>query len=357
MKNILIVNDSLVHGGAEKAALSLANSFIGYGYNVDLIACIDEIHFDIPKNVTLHKLDFKKSFLDYTRYSLKLRKLIKAIEKNRNMKFDLILVNLQKATKLMRFYKKSHVFHIIHSTLSQSAFKNKNRFNIYLKKKRLQKIYNNLNIITVSNGVKDDFLNNLQIKPKSIQTIYNLIDKDEIKILGNKNINLEIKDYVVHIGRLDRVKRHDILLEAFKKSNLDTKLVFVGDGEQKENIISKIKELKLEEKVILTGFQKNPYPYIKNAKLLVLSSEYEGLPTVLIESLFLKTPVISTNCLSGPSEILKGDLQKYLVEVNDIDALSKKMIEVFNNPYEIKDSYTENFEKNEILNQFINLIK
>ena len=89
----------------------------------------------------------------------------------------------------------------------------------------------------------------------------------------------------------------------------------------------------------------------------MLSSEYEGLPTVLIESLFLKTPVISTNCLSGPSEILKGDLQKYLVEVNDIDALSKKMIEVFNNPYEIKDSYTENFEKNEILNQFINLIK
>ena len=85
MKNILIVNDSLVHGGAEKAALSLANSFIEYGYNVDLIACIDEIHFDIPKNVTLHKLDFKKSFLDYTRYSLKLRKLIKAIKKNRNI--------------------------------------------------------------------------------------------------------------------------------------------------------------------------------------------------------------------------------------------------------------------------------
>lgn len=355
-KNILIIIDSLGIGGAEKTMLSLANNLINNGHNIDLISCDNIVKLDISKSINLHILGFEKSFLDYARYSLKMRVLIKKLEEKNKKKFDLILVNLQKSTKLMRFYRKNNVFHIIHSTFSQSAFKNKNSFEILLKKKRLQNIYNNLNIITVSDGIKKDFIDILGIKPKSIQTIFNIIDNDELDILSKQNINLNIKDYIVHVGRLEVVKRHDILLEAFKKSNLDTKLVLVGDGKEKEVIINKIKSLKLENKVILTGFQQNPYPYIKNAKLLVLSSQYEGLGNVLIESLFLKTPVISTDCQSGPSEILKGDLQKYLVEVNNIDALSEKMIEVYNNPYEIKDIYIEDFKKDKLLNQYLNLI-
>lgn len=355
-KNILIIIDSLGIGGAEKTMLFLANNLINNGHNIDLISCDNIVKLDISKSINLHILGFEKSFLDYARYSLKMRVLIKKLEEKNKKKFDLILVNLQKSTKLMRFYRKNNVFHIIHSTFSQSAFKNKNSFEILLKKKRLQNIYNNLNIITVSDGIKKDFIDILGIKPKSIQTIFNIIDNDELDILSKQNINLNIKDYIVHVGRLEVVKRHDILLEAFKKSNLDTKLVLVGDGKEKEVIINKIKSLKLENKVILTGFQQNPYPYIKNAKLLVLSSQYEGLPNVLIESLFLKTPVISTDCQSGPSEILKGDLQKYLVEVNNIDALSEKMIEVYNNPYEIKDIYIEDFKKDKLLNQYLNLI-
>lgn len=356
-KNILIIIDSLGIGGAEKAMFSLANNLISCGHSIDLISCDNIIKLDIPKSINLHILGFKKSFLDYTRHSFKMKNLIKKLEKQNKKEFDLILVNLQKATRLMRFYKRENVHHIIHSTFSQSAFKNKNSFNIFLKKKKLQNIYNNLNIITVSNGIKNDFLDNLKIKPKSIQTIYNLIDKNEIESLSNKDINLDFKGYIIHVGRFDALKRHDILIEAFKKSNLNTKLVLVGDGNQKDNIVLKINELNLKNKVVLTGFQQNPYPYIKNAKLLVLSSDYEGLPTVLIEALFLKIPAISTNCPSGPSEILKDNLEQYLVEVNNADTLADKMIEVFNNPYEIKDKYTEDFEKDKILNQYLNLIK
>jgi len=77
--------------------------------------------------------------------------------------------------------------------------------------------------------------------------------------------------------------------------------------------------------VVLAGFQKNPYPIIKNAKLTVLSSEREGLPRVLVESLILKTPIVSTNCPSGPEEIMTGELSAYLTKLNNPADLAEKI--------------------------------
>jgi len=353
--NILLIIDSMGIGGAEKVTLTLAQGFINEGYNVDLIVCDNIIEFDIPNNIRLHILDFKKSFMDYTRYSRKLHNMVDDIKNKNNKNFDLILVELQKATRLMKNYKHPNIYFTVQSTLSQSAFKNRIGLRLYLKRKNLQKIYNNLNIITCSDGIRKDLINIIGINPKSIQTIFNPVDIDEINKLSLKNSPINQNDYIVHIGRFAKVKRHDILIKAFAKSNINTKLVLVGDGEEKENIITLIKELKIEDKIILTGFQKNPYPILKNAKLFVLSSEYEGLPTVLIEALALNTLIISTNCKSGPNEIMTNELHKYLTEVNNIEKLSNMMIKVFNKPYQIPDTAINNFTLTVIIKKYINL--
>jgi len=356
--NILLVIDSMGIGGAEKVTLTLAQGFINEDYKVDLIICDNSIGFDIPSNVTLHILDFKKSFMNYTRYSKKLHKMIDNIKKQNNHDFDLILVHLQKATRLMRNYNHPNILHTIHSNFTQSALKNNKPIKNFFRKRKLQKIYNKLDIITVSDGIKDDLLHILQIQPKSIRTIYNPIDIDKIKFLSNHSNKLIERNtpYIVHVGRFAKVKRHDILIQAFKNANIDTKLVLVGDGEEKENILTLIKKLNIEDKVILTGFLKNPYPIIKNAKILVLSSEYEGFGNVLVESLILNTMIISTNCKSGPSEIMANGLDKYLVNINDVNDLSTMIESVYNNKYTISSNLIEKFSLNNILQKYIKLI-
>lgn len=353
--NVLLIVDSMGIGGAEKVSLTLAQGFINEGYKVDLMICDNIIKFEIPKNITLHILDFKKSYFDYYRYSKKLTNMIKDIEYKNKRVFDLILVNLQKSTRLMKNNKHNNIYHIVHSTFSQSALKKNKFINNFFKRKKLQKIYNNLNIITVSNGIQEDLLNNINIKPKSIQTIYNPIDINKTKELSLEKINFNEQDYIVHVGRFAKVKRHDILIKAFAQANLNTKLVLVGDGEEKENIIHLVEKLNISDKVILIGFVANPFPYIKNAKLLVLSSDYEGFGMVLIEALALNTLIMSTNCKSGPSEIMTDCLNKYLVPVNDINKLASMMQFIYENPYTISNQLVENFALENIIKKYTKL--
>lgn len=355
-KNILLVIDSLGAGGAERVVLTLAKLFIEEGFLVDIISCDDIVEYIIPDGVKLHKLNFTKSFLAYPRYSVKLHRLIDDLELKNSYPFDLILVHLQKATRLMKGYQHSNIYHCVHSTFSQSAFKNKIGLQKYLKKWKLQKIYNGLNIIAVSKGIEEDLTKIIGIKPKSIQTIYNPVDYGYINDLALAPMDLKCEKYIVHVGRLAKVKRHDVLLKAYKKSGIDAKLVLVGDGSQKEYILNSIESLGIRDKVILVGFTTNPYPYIKNAQFLVLSSEYEGLPTVLVEALMLGTKVVSTDCKSGPSEILEGELKQYLASVNDADDLAKKIALVYEKDVIFYKHYYEKFLPNKTMEKYKKLI-
>jgi len=108
----------------------------------------------------------------------------------------------------------------------------------------------------------------------------------------------------------------------------------------------------IKEQVEILGFMKNPYPVIKNAKLLILSSEREGLPTVLVEALILGTPVVSTNCISGPSEILTEDLSHYLSKVNDAEDLADKIAKALSSYIPITDSTVEKFSAGNIYKKY-----
>ena len=154
--------------------------------------------------------------------------------------------------------------------------------------------------------------------PKTIQTIYNPFDIEEIREKAEEKIDLNF-DYIINVGNLTKVKNQALLLKAYSKLDTNLHLVLVGKGNQETNLKNLAKKLGIEKKVHFLGWQSNPYKYIKNAKLFVLSSNVEGFGNVLVESLILNTPVVSTNCPSGPNEILVDELSQFLAKDNNED--------------------------------------
>ena len=110
------------------------------------------------------------------------------------------------------------------------------------------------------------------------------------------------------------------------------KLILIGYGEERKNIIKLAKHLNIYDKILIIKKTDNPYSYIRKSKLLILTSLYEGFPNILVESLTIGTPVISTNMNSGASEILLNGKGGDLVKLGDYVNLSKKIISFFNSP-------------------------
>ena len=149
---------------------------------------------------------------------------------------------------------------------------------------------------------------------------------------------------IINIGRLRKQKDHKNLLLAFKlflEKNRDYKLLILGDGVLKKNLIDFSKELEISKKVKFKGWVKNTTPYLKKSKIFVLSSSYEGLGNVLIDAINYNVPCVSTNCPSGPSEILLNGKGGFLVKTKSPELLADAMNTSIRN-------YTLSLKKNEL---------
>lgn len=196
---------------------------------------------------------------------------------------------------------------------------------LYLKKSKQN--LNGKSLICVSKGVEKEITQGDLINPSAIATIYNPFDFEKIRQQANEqNNNIPNEPYLIHVGRLAKQKRHDILFAAFAKLDKKYKLVLLCNKQAKA--LKLAQQYGIEKQLVVPGFQQNPYNWIKHAKALMLSSDFEGLPTVLIEALAVGTPVVSTNCTFGPSEILTGELSKYLVPVQQSEALANAVKQV-----------------------------
>jgi N-acetylgalactosamine-N,N'-diacetylbacillosaminyl-diphospho-undecaprenol 4-alpha-N-acetylgalactosaminyltransferase len=124
------------------------------------------------------------------------------------------------------------------------------------------------------------------------------------------------------------IKQFDKLIDAYSNSilsNQNIHLVLLGDGEQISILKALVKQKNIEEKVHFLGYQNNPYKYLRNAKFFVLSSQNEGLPNVILEALACETPVVSFDCLSGPSEMISHKQNGLLVENQNVQKLTQAM--------------------------------
>jgi len=357
MKRILFLTNSLVGGGAERVVLTLAEAMQSMGCYVHVILMQDLVEYEVPFPLPIDVLRLKKrSFTN----GKKLKKLVDSVEQEKGV-FDLVLSNLPETDQVVKKIKHSNTFYVIHTTFSKVYIEKKGILKRLRRLWRYRRLYDGENIITVSKGAEDDFMNKMKIKPKSIQTIHNPIDYDRIiQKSADATVSIPTGNYIVHVGNYGSYKRHDVLIKAYKQSGIDADLVLVGNNVY-TNVKNLLDEMNLEEKVICTGFIANPYPVIKNAKILVMSSEVEGFSMVIPEALALGVEVISTDCESGPREILTGDLANNLVPVNDIQLMAEKIKELYTRIQTSTNSnfsfYVEPFNSKTIALKYLNLLK
>ena len=203
------------------------------------------------------------------------------------------------------------------------------------------------------------------LKEKIIR-VYNPFNFERIVSLSKKNIENKLfkEEFIIAISRLTmHQKDFKTLIKGFKKAkqlkNFNEKLYILGDGPDKKNIQKMILEEKMEEEIILLGNTKNPYPWIKKSKFFVHSSKYEGLPTVLIEALILNKIVISSDCISGPKEILENGEIGYLYKVGDYEKLAELIINNLENPkinIELLNQKIQKYKKENIIKEYEELI-
>ncbi|GAA4816283.1 glycosyltransferase [Litoribaculum gwangyangense] len=312
-KKICILTDSLSKGGAEKVAANLTISLTNKGYQVYVVSMTNVIDYQFTGNLynfgLIKEAQNKfKAFLEFKNYF-------------RKHKFDVIIDHRvrDKYLKEILFskiiFRKQKVIYCIHSYNLSFYFS-------FLKLPRLAKFPHTKDhkFVAVCHEIKDYLNKTLNINSIHINNY----------LLNNttpfENFNEDFFDeYIIGVGRLNKIKQFDKLITCYKNSNLPInkiKLLILGDGENKKVLKQLVEDLKLKDLVNFYPFRENPYGLIRNAKALVLTSKTEGFPMVLLEALSLNTPVISFDCKSGPGEIIKHGINGLLVDDQNEEALT-----------------------------------
>ena len=347
-KKVVLAIFTLQGNGAERFALTLAKGLIDAGHDAHIVYFKDIIDLPIPEGVKTHFFNYQKfrAIPKFMRANIAAKAFDKFIL-NEIGTPDLVLSNLFPVDFVLCKSKLPNVHLVIHNTTSQEyAGRLDNKM-----MKQLKKVYLAKPCVGVSQGVTDDF--KALFQTENITTIYNPIDVAQVLATADEYHPELQGDYIVNVGKFKPQKRQDILIRAYAQANVKEKLVLVGTGELLPNCQQLVKELHIEDRVIFTGFKKNPYPYMKHAKLMVLSSDFEGLGLVILEALALGTPVISTDCPSGPSEILAAE---DLVAVGDVAALADKMVTTLQQTEQRQIQLDQRFLPDTAVRQYLDLI-
>lgn len=346
-KTVVLAIFTLQGNGAERFALTLAKGLVDAGHDAHIVYFKPIIDLPVPDGVQLH-------YFDYRRYRILPKFMRSAVACAAFDRFvmheigmpDLVLSNLYPVDLILHKSKLPNVHLVIHNTMSEEY-----RTASSAQLSHLKQIYQSKPCIGVSQGVTNDFLA-LFGKDSDIQTIYNPIDADAI-IIDADAYQPPYQGYMVHVGKFKQQKRHDILIRAYAKSKRLKPLVLVGTGPLLEQNKQLVHELGLDGQVIFAGFQKNPYPWIKHADIMVIASDFEGFSIAILESIVLDTPVISTDCPSGSAEILPS---QNLVPVQDIESLAQKMDEACQTPMQFQSSPKIWFNLPATVQKYLNLI-
>lgn len=355
--------NSLHGGGAERVILNLCQALNEQGARVvlivledkpicyDLKACNFDVYFlkRIPRPIGYLYL------LKYLQIAFLLRKL--------NLEFDCFVSNLLMSDVASRFLPITNKYCLIHNNISASvsleSVSCKMLFPVLMRRlayiffARIAYAGQNLIYLTSDSAKKASLP---YLRPKRKILIPNCFDFERIRELGEAYAVSE-KPYIIHVGRFDRQKNHQLLITAFSQAKVSGNLMLLGDCNNLFGLEVKkqVRDLGLENRVTFKDFVENPYPYIKNAEVLVLSSNFEGLSTVLIEAIALGVKVVSTDCDFGPREIMTGKLAKWLCPVGDVSALSRKIEKAWISREMPDKACIERFDKLAIVENYIKL--
>lgn len=348
-KKVVLAISSLQGNGAERFVLTLAKALKDSGHEPHVVYFRKIIELPLVEDIQYHYFPFEKYRIipKFLRTGIVAKAFDDFILKHIGQ-LDLVLSNLYPIDVILARSKLPNVHMVIHNTTSEE-YKGKLTPKFIQK---LSKVYLSKPCVGVSEGVTQDF-KLLFGQTSPIITIYNPVDVENIKSAAEEYIPDIDGPYIVNVGKFKAQKRHDVLIRAYAKANINEKLVLVGTGKLMDVSKQLVEELKIQHKVVFAGFQTNPYAFIKNSNLMVVSSDFEGFSIAILEAIALEIPVISTDCPSGPSEVLG---KHHLIPVQDIDALALKIREAVKNPDLFHQKLDDKFYPNHAMKQYLDLI-
>ena len=360
-KKALFIINTLSNGGAERVCTNLANELIKENFDVDFILLgkngNNKKAYDINSEIRIYNLNINTSnkIIKILKILFSVYKVNKIIAFNeKEIKYSLITSHLPMANILtMLTIVKRRALYVFHTKISSC-----NKYNSKLFKPIFKYIFKNKKIVTVSDGVRKEAIYNYNLKGEFIKTIYNPININEIEMMANDNID-KIGKYFIQVGRFNEAKRQDRMIDIFYEGEFfkNYKLVFCGTGELENQAKDKVKKYRIEESVLFLGWQDNVYKWIKNAELLICTSDYEAFPMNLIEALALNVKVVSSNCDYGPQEIMIDSFANYLVESDNIKEYIKKINLALKQYPSVKNKIISKCQVANIVNEYIEFME
>lgn len=333
-KKIAVITPFLAQGGLEKVAVTGATE-LERNYDVTMIV-FDTFQIDYPYDgkmidlgIDFHDRNIFKRLVNLLKIIFKLRTIKKRAE------FDLIIVHGELANLATVFTGKGNHIVVIHENRF-FAIKDFQSKLFGLISKQVYHAENTKKIVTVSKGIEKKFIENFELDVDKVKTIYNpheiekIQEKSKIPLKLNYDL-FKSNDVLISVGRFSVEKGHHYLFQIYQQlldERQDIKLLLLGDGELREELIKYAKNLGLkvfsifdddvysqDYDVYFMGFQENPYQFMARSKLLLMTSLWEGFGNTIVESMACGTPVISTDCPSGPREIIAPEKEEDVTEV------------------------------------------
>ena len=361
LKKIIIFSPSIEDGGVEKNLFLVSNYLNANNYFVEILTCNSEKLINFSKGIKF--IGSKNSFWQ------KRSRIVKYL-----LCLTILFLNLLFRTdKPLIFAFQANIYAVLiakilntkvvtrSNTAPEGWSKNFIKNNIY---KLIIKLADD--VMVNSLDFKRSFKKKFNVDAKCI---YNPFDKNFIKkklTTKNEKINFFKKGYVniISVGRLTDQKDHLTVLKAIKSLDPDfkVKMIIIGKGVKKSLLEKYIKVNKLNNKIKLIGYKKNPYPYLNKSNIVLLSSKYEGLPNILLEAQYLKKYIISTNCPTGPKEILLNGKAGDLVKIGDYKKIANliksynKQKKTINNKIKVGYNNFDRFDYNLNCKKYIDFV-
>lgn len=334
--DIALFLPTLYSGGAERVQINLAEYFLRQGLTVDFVVCkyYGSLKDKVPKGVRLISLDASKvmfSLPAYLRY-LRIARPVAVLSSVENANIISCL------GKMFSSHRHRLLVRLDNSLTEQGPLLVQMRRRL-LSLAIASTFHAADEFVAVSDGLKRQLSRLPGIGGKPIHRIYNPIIHAGFEAQASETPALPLaiapgEPYVVAVGRLHEQKGYDSLLRAFARAvrRRPSHLVILGEGDDRAALEALAASLGVAENVHFLGYASNPLAYMRHAKVFALSSIAEGFGNVIVEALACGTPVISTDCPHGPSEILAGGRFGTLVPVGDIDALADAIVAHLSRP-------------------------
>lgn len=327
-KRLAIFTSNMDGGGAQRVSLTLAEGMVEHGYRVDLVLSRAEGPYltEVPSSVRIVDLDAGRVLASLPGLIRYLRR-----ETPFAMLTSLNHVNIVGLWARRLAGARTRLVVSEHNTLSiEAAHARRRRHRLVPALARRFYPWADA-VVAVSQGTADDLARTARLAPARVHVIHNPIVTPQLREMAGASLNHPWfqpgePPVLVAVGRLAPQKDCETLIRALslvERGRGPVRLLILGEGNERARLEALTAELGLAGIIEMPGWAQNPYPYMVRAAAFVLSSRWEGLPSVLIEALFCGPPIISTDCPSGPLEILGGGRHGALVPVGDVNAFAQ----------------------------------